>query len=245
MAHLEYVSLAADDPNFSGASAEGDAAHYRVVIKKTDTELAAKLAELKANIESRERSPWVFAGLAAISFGRHAYEPLLSFRGTRMEISPVPLNHGERMFIDDLKTFYSSSQWNSNGRELYLIRNKSRGSGVGFYDEGGFYPDFILWLVADDHQHVIFVDPKGLQRVGPSDPKILFFETIKEIERRLGDPSVSLHSYIVSVTPYSAVKKLWTVGDARPSKEELADRHVLFQEEDRDTYIRDILETDK
>ena len=50
-------------------------------------------------------------------------------------------------------------------------------------------------------QHVIFVDPKGIRQLGASDPKIRFYETIKEIEQRLGDPSVRLHSFIVSSTP--------------------------------------------
>ena len=53
-----------------------------------------------------------------------------------------------------------------------------------------FHPDFILWLLADGQQRVIFVDPKGIRNLGPHDPKIQFYKTIKEIEQRLGDPLV-------------------------------------------------------
>jgi hypothetical protein len=33
------------------------------------------------------------------------------------------------------------------------------------------------------------VDPKGIRNLGPTDPKIKFHESIKEIEQRLGDPA--------------------------------------------------------
>ena len=92
--------------------------------------------------------------------------------------------------------------------QTYLLRNRSRGRGVGFFEAGNFHPDFILWLLAGDRQHVTFVDPKGIRNIGVDDPKIRFFETIKEIERRLGDPKVALDSFIVSRTPSHVMQKL-------------------------------------
>ena len=68
------------------------------------------------------------------------------------------------------------------------------------------------------------------------DPKIRFFETIKEIERRLGDPKVALDSFIVSRTPSHVMRKLWGIG-----KPDMAARHIAFQEEDRGSYIGAIL----
>ena len=70
------------------------------------------------------------------------------------------------------------------------------------------------------------------RNVGVDDPKIRFFETIKEIERRLGDPKVALDSFIVSRTPSHVMKKLWGIG-----KPDMAARHIAFQEEDRASYI--------
>ena len=70
------------------------------------------------------------------------------------------------------------------------------------------------------------------RNIGVDDPKIRFFETIKEIERRLGDLKVALDSFIVSSTPSHVMKKLWGIG-----KPDMAARHIAFQEEDRGSYI--------
>jgi hypothetical protein len=118
-----------------------------------------------------------------------------------------------------------------------LLRNLSRGRGVGFFEAGNFHPDFILWLLIGGKQHVVFVDPKGIRNIGSTDPKVQFYETIKEIEARLGDASVKLHSFIVSNTPSHTMRVLWGV-----TKAEMHNWHVLFQEEDRDTYVRSMLE---
>ena len=71
-----------------------------------------------------------------------------------------------------------------------------------------------------------------IRNIGVDDPKIRFFETIKEIERRLGDPKVALDSFIVSRTPSHVMQKLWGIG-----KPDMAARHIAFQEEDRGSYI--------
>lgn len=88
-----------------------------------------------------------------------------------------------------------------------------------------------------DRQYVTFVDPKGVRNLqGAEDPKIRFHETVKEIEERLGDPQVVLNSFIISNTSYDEVS-FWGY-----SKEEFEDRHVLFQEEDRETYVEAMIE---
>ncbi len=38
----------------------------------------------------------------------------------------------------------------SPSKELYLLRNLSKGRGVGFFEAGNFHPDFILWLLGGD-----------------------------------------------------------------------------------------------
>jgi hypothetical protein len=116
----------------------------------------------------------------------------------------------------------------------------TRGRGIGFFEAGNFYPDFILWLLADGKQYINFIDPKGLRNLkGPDDPKIAFYKTIKEIETdlRAQDPSVTLNSFIISNTPLPEVT--WWHGGM--TKKEFEKRHVLFQLEDRDTYIGKLL----
>ena len=115
----------------------------------------------------------------------------------------------------------------------------SRGRGIGFFEVGNFYPDFILLLVTGDQQRIVFIDPKGIRNLeGVNDPKIKFHQTIKELEARLGAPSMKLTSYIISNTPY--VRVGWW--DRGLSKEEFESYHVLFQTEDKKGYIKKILE---
>ena len=87
-----------------------------------------------------------------------------------------------------------------------------------------------------EQQHVIFVDPKGIRNIGPTDPKIQFFETIKEIETRLGDSNVTLESFIVSNTPSHTMRMLWGI-----EKAQMESAHILFQDEDQDTYVESML----
>src|SRR5690606_4685693 len=168
-----------------------------------------------------------------IWFGRHLYQPLLFLDGSAVEISPAPLNKGERRFIEDLKAFHDANPGYFAEQELYLLRNLSKGRGIGFFEAGNFHPDFIVWQLEGERQQVIFVDPKGIRSIPPDDPKITFHKTIKEIERRLGHPDVVLSSFIVSNTPSHEMGRLWRI-----SKDEMQRRHILFQEEDKDGYIR-------
>lgn len=235
--HLEYRDLEADDPNFMGVSDSGGEGYYRILIDRSQEEIVAKLEELKAAIESGDMKPWEFRGMKAIWFGKHLYQPLLYLDQKVVDISPAPLNKGEWQFVEDLKEFHDGSPDFFKTSELYLLRNLSKGRGVGFFEAGNFHPDFILWLVADGKQHVIFVDPKGVRNVSWNDEKILFHETVKEIEKRLNNPNVHMRSYIVSNTPSHTMTLLWNV-----DKPTMVARHVLFQEEDKDTYIRMMLE---
>ncbi len=236
--HLEYRDLEGDDPNFLCVKESPDEGYYRILIDKSQEEIVAKLEELKAAIEGGDLKPWEFRGLKAIWFGRHLYQPLLYLDSNIVEISPAPLNKGERQFVEDLKVFHDGNVEFFKSRELYLLRNLSKGRGVGFFEAGNFHPDFILWLLADGVQHVIFVDPKGIRNLGSNDPKIQFHKTIKEIEERLGDANVRLQSFIVSNTPSHTMQMLWGM-----NKPAMAARQILFQEEDRENYIRTMLHT--
>lgn len=234
--HLEYRDLDAGDPNFPASNDEIPGGYYRILYEESQTEIAAKLRELKALIEAGDLRPWQFGGLRAIWFGQHLYEPLLHLAGSAVEISPVPLNVGERRFVEDLKSYFDKSPTLLKDRELYLLRNMSKGRGIGFFEAGNFHPDFIIWLLAGGRQYISFVDPKGIRNLGLTDPKIHFFETIKEIETRLADPSVTLNSFIISNTPSHVMRLQWSI-----EKDDMNARHILFQDEDKDTYIESLL----
>ena len=173
------------------------------------------------------------------AFDRHLYRPLVHLTNSDVKVTPVALNEGEQRFVRDLKAFHEGNPAYFAGKELYLLRNMSRGRGIGFFEAGNFYPDFVMWLADEngDRQRVTFIDPKGIIRLdGAEDPKIRFHKTIKDIEARLGDPGMVLASFIVSNTPYAQLPD-WNV-----SKQDLEDRHVLFQNDDPDTYVRKMLD---
>jgi hypothetical protein len=139
------------------------------------------------------------------------------------------LNDGERQFINDLKDYWKLNASKHGGVDLYVLRNLTRGRGVGFFEAGNFYPDFIVWLVQDGRQDIIFVDPKGLVHVGADDPKIQFHRTIKDLQSRITSPVgelIGLHSYILSRTKSKTVAEMWGL-----SMEEIEARNVLFLEE--------------
>ena len=235
--HLEYQELKENDSNFPKGQDEDGEGYYRILIDRSQEEIVTKLTELKSLIEDGDLKPWEFNGLKAIWFGQHLYEPLLYLDQNTVEISPVPLNKGERNLVEDLKAFYEGATKFFADRELYLLRNLSKGRGVGFFEAGNFHPDFILWLVIEGRQFIAFIDPKGIRNIGFNDPKIQFFRTIKDIERRLGDPSVTLSSFIISNTPSHTMRLLWAV-----EKTTMDARNILFQDEDKSTYISEMMD---
>jgi hypothetical protein len=230
--HLEYRDLTEDDPNFPRDRDEDGEGYYRVLLDRSQEEIVTKLIELKTLIESGYLKPWEFSGIKAIWFGKHLYEPLLYLDQNIVEVSPVALNKGERNLIEDVKGFHDGTPEFFADKELYLLRNLSKGRGVGFFEAGNFHPDFILWLIVGERQFIAFIDPKGIRNIGFNDPKIQFFQTIKDIERRLAEPSVVLSSFIISNTPSHVMRLLWAV-----EKSAMDSRNILFQEEDKAAYV--------
>jgi hypothetical protein len=173
---------------------------------------------------------FAFGEFRAISPGPHLYKPLISLSGDggAITIRPVPLNEGEATFVDDLIDHFERHRRVFDGSELFLLRNQSRGRGIGFFEAGNFYPDFVLWLIRDGRQFVTFIDPKGIRNLsGPDDEKIQFGQRIKEMEDQLraSEPTITLNSFILSNTPLEEVR--WW--DGGMSEDDFEDRHVLFQ----------------
>ena len=153
-------------------------------------------------------------GLHEIFATAHAYEPLLwssadsSSEVRTVEVRPVPLNCDEQQVVGRLRAVAESGDASLGGRDLYLIRNLSRGRGVSFFDDFGYYPDFIVWLRNDRSQHVVFLDPKGLGRYGRrEDEKVRLHHRIKDIEVRIQEtePGLFLHAYVLSTTPAAQI----------------------------------------
>ena len=239
--HLEIQPLRDDDPNlqvkgkggmgngfFIELASPGDAAGSIDALKTS-------LAALKAAIDSGKLSGhWKNRHqVKALRLDQHLYWPLLSVEDDKLNVSPPALNEGEFRFVRDLQDFLQQQATALAGIRIHLMRNQSRGRGTGFFEANNFHPDFILWALRDGRQHIAFVDPKGLVHLsGPDDPKVLLSTTIKEVEERLSDSRVRLESFIVSVTRFEDLDERWQVDGRALSRQDLAERHVLFQRDD-------------
>lgn len=230
--HSEYIELAEDE---LGLATDTDGTQgYRFTLDKNEhLDVLEKLKQLKEAVKAGKLKELEAkqGALTSFNFSRHLYGPLIHISGTSgIQVAPVHLNDGERDFVLHLRGFYNSNPAFFEGKELYLLRNQSKGKGLGLYTEGSsFYPDFILWLVIGEKQFVTFVDPKGIRNLnGMKDHKISFYRSIKDIEARLADKNVVLNSFIVSTTPYSDGG--WWSGQF--TKEEFEANHVLFQQDE-------------
>jgi hypothetical protein len=152
--------------------------------------------------------------LVLFDFRSHLYAPLICLEKSnlKIQVSPVALNHDEMQFVDYLKEYVDNHSKELSDKSLYLLRNKSKIC-MGFFEAGYFYPDYVLWIEAADKQYVSFIDPKGLMRIGPFDPKIEFYKTIKDLETRLSPTAngkqIILNSFIMSGTPGLELESWW------------------------------------
>ena len=235
---METVYVNDNDPNFFD--------EYTVEVRQDQEQWIERLKELREQINSGNmkdnfeiNSKWI----QALRFDRHLYYPLLCLtdrddRGKRImvdentnepliKISPVPLNRGEKTFVEHMRNYYNEHKDDVfAGKDVYLLRNESR-KGIGFFEANNFYPDFILWVNEGKRQRVSFIDPKGLRNIrGFEDPKIQLYNLLKsEIEPKLNDPDIILDSFIVSNTPYEEIS-FWNPCE---DKSVFKKNHIVFQ----------------
>ncbi len=192
--NIEVVTLDEDDPNNVRA--------YELSVDVTQGQLIDDINKLATNVRA---GYFQNLRLGVIMADTHAYQPLLYVGADcQVTVRPVALDENEKTVVERLKELAESSDPCLGGRELYLIRNLTRGRGVSFFDDFGYYPDFIVWLNDADSQHVLFLDPKGLSRFGAKERrKVELHHGIKDVEERIRrtDPDLYLHAYILSVTP--------------------------------------------
>ena len=173
MDHIQCADLDCNHPNFISeytVEIPADNPIYQTQFENID-ELCKQITLHQQNLE-------IFTA------NEHLYCPLIfqSKNVSDVKISPVPLNEGENKFVIDLQTYLSKNIEKYKLTGFYLLRNQSK-TGVGFFSESAFYPDFMLWIIKDDMQYLSFIDPKGLRNMNPLyDPKIKLAQNIKEIQ---------------------------------------------------------------
>lgn len=231
---LELRELTRDDDNLPAEE------QYRIIVDGDDQTLIRQIKNLKQEIISNKRDLIAVGDLKACNFDKHLFQPLFHVqRGGNITILPIALGESEYQFVTDLKDWCEENKqkMESIGMELFLLRNLSRGKGVGFFEAGNFHPDFILWILSRGKQYVHFIEPHGLMYEGINSPKIQFHKTIKDIEARLADPDVVLSSWILSWTPK---KELEIRGY---DLDEYLKNNVVFMEE-TDEYINRVFQSE-
>ena len=238
--HMIYRTLDASDPNLSfnhldevKDSAVGHGGRYLVRVRRSENELVRSIETLIDEAEKLYEQETT--ELPRISFDRHLYLPLLLEHADKLQSSPPGLNKGESQFVGDLKHYWAKeSEQSLDNVEVFLLRNLGRGIGVGFFEERGFYPDFILWIIAQQRQDILFVEPHGMlhAKAYQHDDKAQLHEILPELAKEIGARSnrrnVMLDSYIVSATPYEKLRKRYD--DGSWDREKFAEFHILFPE---------------
>ncbi len=196
--NAEVYAVGEDDANY--------VREYQVSADAGDARLIADLRELKQNIKQAGFRDALKLGV--IRSKAHGYVPLLYVRKEQCKVTvqPVPLNESEKRVVDELTQLAEKKDDCLQGRDVFLIRNLSRGHGVSFFggDKAAYYPDFIVWLKNKQDQHVLVLDSKGLGIMDTAKwGKIGLHHSIKDVEKRVRktDKDIFLHAYILSVTP--------------------------------------------
>jgi len=234
--YMVYQPLDESDPNLSfnrQAVKEGKTGGYVVNVQRSKRDLVSAIQKLIADAETLYSQESV--ELPRIYFDRHLYQPLLVEYGDQVKMTPPGLNPSEAQFVRDLKEYWAKEKDNSlTGRQIYLLRNLSRGSGIGFFEERGFYPDFVLWIVNKEMQHIIFIEPHGMLHANAyrHDDKARLHEVLPSLAKEIGARSrrkhIMLDSYIISATPYDDLRMKYD--DGTWDREKFAARHILFLE---------------
>ena len=237
--HMRYRRLDESDANLRFNMEAGDAAaKYIVSIPPRETQLMEDIRRLAAtdalyDLESGDPP--------RIHFDRHLYQPLLveTAAGHSRDIKTIPprLNEGERRLVEDLRAHWAERQTagTAGDKEIFVLRNLSRGMGVGFFEASGFYPDFILWIKDGSAQRVVFIEPHGMThaRAYAEDDKAQLHERLPALAQSMELPvqvlDLSLDSFIVSTTPYQDLRPRY--GDGSWTRKQFAEKHILFQED--------------
>ena len=239
---LELQPLTSEDANIPIDNA------YEITVNASATKLIEDIRKLRDELQHKENEMVEKGGLKGCRLANHLYEPLLHYNEShKIHIKPVSLVSSEIDFIGDLARFLKDGPKSVGGRKIStsLLRNESRGKGMGFFEAGNFYPDFLLWLVSEDRQGLVFIDPHGLVNEEPDSDKVKFHKTIKDIEERLGIPSVSLHSFIITPTSVGGVMQKGAARDENQSRgrktiKQWNESNIYFMEEQNEEYLEKI-----
>ena len=240
--NMTLETLENNDPNLNFGK-------WKISFRKEDAELIQQLrdfteemkriAELGAAYDPRVKSA------LAVYIENHLYQPLLvvSKAVDSWNTAPPALQESEKHFVEDLRRYVCQQREKLLAtKEVFLLRNQSRGRGVGFYQNEGFYPDFLLWVLDGQKQRIVFIEPHGMvhEAINNYNDKISLYKRLRLLseKQRFQEMSVHMDSYIISTTD------LPTLMQKHPDKNEQDFKalHILFRNPLNPAYLSPIFE---
>ena len=230
-----YRPLSKEDPNlnFRPPGISEDKTAYVVRVPRSEQQLIEAVQKLLAEQEQLYQQE--NAELPRIHFDRHLYQPLLIEMPEKVQMVPPGLHESETRFVRDLRDYWNVEKHRVlAGKEIFLLRNQSHGYGISFFEERRFFPDFILWVVDQSCQRIIFIEPHGMlyAKAYIHDEKARLHERLPELAKEIGKRSkrgdIALDSYIISATSFEDLRQRYD--DGTWDREKFAKRHILFPE---------------
>ena len=219
---VRLKKLEGNDSNFT---------NWKVYIPRDEaSELEPQIKHL---IESKEIYGSGTTKLSKVYNDRHLYQPLLTVDGveTALRITPPALENSEKDFVNDLQKYvHRQHEELLAEKQIFLLRNQSRGKGIGFYENEGFYPDFILWILEGAKQRIVFIEPHGMihDAINEHNDKITLFKRLRDLShKRFRGEHVQMDAFMISRTSLSNLLRKNPDENRQTFAEEW---HILFRD---------------
>ena len=219
---VRLKKLEGNDSNFT---------NWKVYIPRDEaSELEPQIKHL---IESKEIYGSGTTKLSKVYNDRHLYQPLLTVDGveTALRITPPALENSEKDFVNDLQKYvHRQHEELLAEKQIFLLRNQSRGKGIGFYENEGFYPDFILWILEGAKQRIVFIEPHGMihDAINEHNDKITLFKRLRDLShKRFRGEHVQMDAFMISRTTLTNIQRRYPDENRQTFAEEW---HILFRD---------------
>ena len=235
------------------AEDENNFPDWTVHVPKTEAQ------EVQPQIESLMENEEIYGSdltiLPNVYSEQHLYQPLLtneehlyrsllsmSMGNNLWRTTPPALEDSERDFVEDLNRYLRQHhEKRLRQKEVFLLRNQSRGKGVGFYENEGFYPDFILWILDGIKQRIVFIEPHGMvhEDINEDNDKLTLFRRLRDLSyERFRYEHVQMDAFVISRTSLSDLIGRYPDEDRNSFAEKW---HILFRRDDP-TYLDPIFQ---
>lgn len=224
---------------------------WKIRVSKKKPQLIEQVSEMSAEIEKMIRDgDFVYGsprtGLPEAYIERHLYQPLIVIptgeTNDNLEATPPALEESEQEFVTDLRNYLGNLRTPVLvPNQVFLLRNQSRGKGIGFYENEGFYPDFILWILKKSKQRIVFVEPHGMvhDTINEYNEKVTLFKRLQTLSNeRFYRERVQMDSFIISKTEFSILSRR----EGKNRQEFAEEWHILFRRPTDSTYLSPIFQ---